>query len=258
MTPGGSPPPAGPAGVLDAGTSPAPPPPPPPAPADREPLYTSGPLRWRRPVLRHHHRGEYRVGTLLVAAILLVAVVAASGWVSGAEGDANHRFREFVVTAGVGEALRVGGLEATVLEVRPAAQVAERPGNGQDTGGVWVVVRLRVEAADEPTALGYAAVADRRGRSWEASERVDQPLVGYTFQPGIPVVGWVAFEVPREAATEVTLRFGESGAELSTVAEIPLPIDDAAVAEGLADPRPVPLGGPEVVLPDLRPAGGEP
>lgn len=281
MTAGGSPP-AGPAGVLDTGSPPVSPPPaspplasppgagPPAAgppgapprpsvPAEREPLYTSGLLRWRRPVLRHHHRGEYRVGTLLVAAVLLVAVVAASGWVTGAEGDADRRFREFVVTAGVGEPVLVGGLRATVLEVRTVAQVAEQPGDGRDTGGVWVVVRLRVEAVDEPTALEYAAVADRQGRSWVGSERVEQPLIGYTFQPGIPVVGRVAFEVPRGTATDLMFRFGESGTELSTVAEIALPIDDAMVAEGLAAGQPLPLGEPEVVLPDLLPdTAGEP
>jgi hypothetical protein len=191
--------------------------------------------------------------------LLLIVVVAASGWVTGAEGDADHRFREFLVAAEIGEPVRLGGFEATLLEVRTVAQVAEGPKRGRDTGGVWVVALLRVEAVEEPVVMAYAAVADQQGRSWIASERVDQPMVAYQLQPGIPVLGRVAFEVPRRAATELSLRLGETGIELSTIAEIALPIDEAMVTAGLDESEPLLLGAPEVVSPDLRPQGrGQP
>lgn len=236
---------------------------PPPTPAP-EPLFTTGPLRWRAAVRRHRRAGPSRVASVLTGLVLLVAVVAAGGAIADSRIDtANERFREFVTTGAVGEPVAARGFEVTVREVRTAAVVSDGIlGGPRDTGGVWVLVRVRAVAVREPVSIGYAAVRDSGGRTWLASQRVDQPLGGafYRLEPGIPVEGDFVFEVPADAATDLTLRlarnsataFLSTGLQLETVAEVALPVDEAQVARALAEPAEVELADPRVVLPGPR------
>ncbi|MPZ26882.1 MAG: hypothetical protein GEV12_10800 [Micromonosporaceae bacterium] len=219
------------------------------------PRFTTGPLRWRAAVPQHRSPGGSRIGSALAALVLLVVVVAAGGLVVGTELNDDRRFREFVASGPVGEPVSAHTVDLTVLGARTAATIVEEPGFiPRDTAGVWVLVRIRALAQREPVSIGYAAVRDSAGREWSATERVEQPLVGFGYQlePGIPVEAEVVFEVPREVATDLTVRLGDAGVDLrmQTVAEVPVPVDEAAVAAGLAATEPLVLADPELVIAD--------
>lgn len=232
-----------------------------PVPADPAelpvgPRFTTGPDRWRAPVARHRHSGPWAVA-LLGGLVLLAVVVAVGGAVTGGELDNDQRFREFVVTGEPGEPVTARTFQVTVLGVRTATRLTEPPGGGRvyETSGVWVLVRVQAEALREPVVLGYAAVRDAQGRTRLASGRFDQPLVdrGHTLQPGIPVAAEVAFEVPADTATDLTIRLGTNGFDLrlETVAEVPLPIEQSRVPAGPAATEPVQLATePELVVGD--------
>ncbi|MGH3679987.1 MAG: hypothetical protein ACRDT2_07010 [Natronosporangium sp.] len=225
----------------------------------RDPLpsarFTTGPLRWRAAVPQHRSPRGSRIGSAVAAVVLLVGVVAVGGLVADSELNDDRRFREFVTSGPVGEPVSAETVDVTVLGARAAATIVEQPGfQPRDTAGVWVLVRFRALATREPVTIGYAAVRDSSGREWSATERVEQPLVGFGYQlePGIPVEAEVVFEVPREAATDLTVRLGDAGIDLrmQPVAEVPVPFDEAAVAAGLAEPEPLVLAEPEVVIAD--------
>jgi hypothetical protein len=227
-----------------------------------EPVYTTGPLRWRTPVGRHQHTGRFRVGALLAALATAVAVVLVGGAVTETELSADERFREFVNTGAVGEPVSALDFQATVLGARTAAQINTAPGTGLDTAGVWVLVRVRAMALEESMWIKYAAVRDSAGRTWTATGRIEQPLVdgGYRIDPGIPVEAEVAFEVPQDAATDLTVRFARPDIDLRmhTIAEVPLPVDEAMVADGLAEPEPIVIERPEIVIADPQVLVGVP
>jgi hypothetical protein len=219
-----------------------------------EPMFTTGPARWRAPV-RHHRAGRSRAGQVLGGLGLLAGVVAAGGVVTDSERTVDELHREFVVAGETGEPVAARTIQVTVLAARAASTVADSSRGELDTAGVWVVVRVRVEAVEEPGTLGYAAVRDSRGRTFLASGRVTQPLAGsgYQVQPGIPVEGEVVFEVPADAASGLTVRLAQPlfDRRMEAVAEIPLPVDQLQVEDGQATTGPVPID-PEVVLSDPR------
>jgi hypothetical protein len=160
------------------------------------------PRRAVAPVLR-------RIGSWAVGAATLLIVINLGGRIMAFDSDSDIRERPFAVGAGLGETARARTLTATGLSVRGAAVISDG-GPAHDTGGVWVIVRIRATSLDEPMLMGYAALRDARGREFWASNRVKQPFKdGRTLQPGIPVEGEVAFEVPRDAATHVTLLLAE-------------------------------------------------
>jgi hypothetical protein len=115
-----------------------------------------------------------------------------------------------------------GNLRVTLLGVDGAAVVDPPDSLATDTGGVWVVARVRLEATEETISVGYAGVAARDGRTFRASERFGQDLIDgkVALQPGIPVVGEVAFELPK-GVTGLTLRVGTS--DPTFVSELRLP-----------------------------------
>jgi hypothetical protein len=229
----------------------------PPPDQPPEPVFTTGPLRWRTPVGRHQHTGRVRVGALLAALATAVVVVVVGGAVSDTELSVDERFRVFVNTGAMGEPVSAQSFQTTVLGARTAAQINTDPGAGVETAGVWVLVQVRAVALEESMWIKYAAVRDSGGRTWLATPRFEQPLVdgGYRLDPGIPVEAEVAFEVPREAATDLTVRLGKGanglyGFQMATVAEVPVPLDEAAVADGLAATEPIVLERPEIVIAD--------
>jgi hypothetical protein len=225
--------------------------------ASPEPRYTTGPLRWRAPVGRHRDSGRARVGRWLAALATGIVVVAVGGAVANSELSTDERFREIVVTGAMGEWVSGRTFEVNVLAVRAAATISTEPGVNLDTAGVWVLARIRAMAVQVSTWLGYASVRDSAGRVWTATERIDQALVnsGYRLDPRIPVEGEIAFEVPRDAATDLTLWVGEGsnglyGFQMATMVEVPLSVDEAMVAGGLAATEPAEIGFPEIVIAD--------
>lgn len=214
-----------------------------------EPVFTAGPARWRAPVARHRPSGTTRAASVLGTLLVLVAVVAAGGAVTGSELNADERFRPFVITGEVGEPVAGDTFEVTVLGARAAAAIADRPGWRHDTGGVWLLVRVRLVAHQEVATIGVAQVRDRKGRAWSATERVQQDLTrhSYQLQPGVPVEGEIAFEVPVAVAGELTVRLGEAPEwhPMTPVVEVPLHVDEAMISDVVASTEAVTEPGPE-------------
>jgi hypothetical protein len=149
----------------------------------------------------------------------------------------------------------VGGLAVTVLGIRGAATVRRPDGQVLDTGGVWVIVKLELTATERTTAVHYLALADRDGNTYRVSQRWHQAVTEGVpeLQPGLPVDGEVAFEVPRAAATQLSLRAGEHwsvavGLRSRAVTDIALPVERSEADRWAADRDPAVLAPPVVVL----------
>jgi hypothetical protein len=149
----------------------------------------------------------------------------------------------------------VGGLVVTVLGIRGAATVRRPDGAVLDTSGVWVILKVELMATERTTAVRYLALADRDGRTYRVSQRWRQAIAEGTpdLQPGLPVDGEVAFEVPRDAATHLTLRAGEHfdvplGLRSRAVTDIVIPVEPGQVDQWVTDRDPAVLAAPAVVL----------
>ena len=149
----------------------------------------------------------------------------------------------------------VGGLAVTVLGIRGASLVRRPDGQILDTGGVWVIVDVELTATQQTTAVRYLALADRDGNTYRVSQRWHQAITEGVpdLQPGLPVDGEVAFEVPRDAATQLSLRAGEhwsvaAGLRSRAVTDIALPVERSEVDRWVADRDPAVLVPPAVVL----------
>jgi len=149
----------------------------------------------------------------------------------------------------------VGGLAVTVLGIRGASLVRRPDGRILDTGGVWVIVDVELTATQQTTTVRYLALADRDGNTYRVSQRWHQAITEGVpdLQPGLPVDGEVAFEVPRDAATQLSLRAGEhwsvaAGLRSRAVTDIALPVERSEVDRWVADRDPAVLVPPAVVL----------
>jgi hypothetical protein len=141
-----------------------------------------------------------------------------------------------------------------LLGARGAAKAGPEDGFSTDTAGIWVIVRVRVEATDKTTRASYFALADKKNRTFRATARFKQRLADGTvvLEPGIPIEAEIAFETPRDTATGLTLRVRELdsaifGEDLSAVTDIRVPVSDADVSRWLHDPAPASLATPKVV-----------
>ncbi|WP_173040942.1 hypothetical protein [Phytohabitans flavus] len=164
---------------------------------------------------------------------------------------ADIRERPYIVVGQVGESVSARSFEAQLVSVR-GARLLGVSSKGYETGGVWILVRVRVTATTEDTALGYAALIDDRGREFLVSNRFSQQLAdgARSFQPGIAVEGEIAFEVPRDVATSMRLRLASPliDQRMDAMAEIELPkVDTATVDKWATQKDPVILERPEVV-----------
>jgi len=187
--------------------------------------------------------------------MLLIAALAVGGVVSNwrpIEGDrVDVRERPYIVAGQVGDSVSARSFEARLVSVRGARLLGIRS-KGYETGGVWILVRVRLTATTESTAIGYAALIDDQGREFLQSNRFTQLLAagGRTLQPGIPVEGEIAFEVPRDVATSLRLRVASPILDLRMdgMAEIALPKTDTATIDKWATAKePVVMESPEVV-----------
>jgi hypothetical protein len=169
--------------------------------------------------------------------VLILAALAVGGVITSGTPDTDRRQRPFVRTGAMGQAVNARSFDATVLGVRGAAKVSDA-GQVHDTSGVWVLVRVRLVARNEPILVGYAAVRDADGRTYLASNRIELKLVmgGRDLQPGVPVEGEIAFEVSRGAAPSLSLRLARPPLDqrMDAIAEVPLGISGAMVNKWLA------------------------
>lgn len=115
----------------------------------------------------------------------------------------------FVVSGGVGD--RVVGRETTVTvdAATLAETVADASAVDAPPAGTWLVVRVSAEAtrAAVPDGFRYAQ-AIHEGTTTLVSDRVASSFTGVTLEPGVPMTGMLAFQLPPGAeAGEVELRF---------------------------------------------------
>jgi hypothetical protein len=202
-------------------------------------------------VVRGHRRVTRtgRAAALVLAAGLVVAALLAGGAITSQVPDTDQREQSFVRTGSVGKPIDARTFDATVLGVRGGPKLS---GGGQthDTSGIWILTRVRLEAHKAPAAVGYAALVDAQGRVYRATGRITQFLAtgGRVLEPGIPIVGEIAFEVPLTAATDLSLQL--AGPQLDRRMDVMtlchLPVDAATLAQWKAQTAPLTLADPEI------------
>jgi hypothetical protein len=188
-----------------------------------------------------------------VAAVLVTLLLGQALLRTAPSADAGAA--PFLVPGRLFRPVVVGGLVVAALGVRGAATV-RRPGGGVlDTSGVWVIVKVELTATEKTTTVQYLALADRDGHTYRASRRWHQSISegAPELQPGLPVDGEVAFEVPRDKATDLTLRAGEHysaslGLRSRPVTDIAIPVERSEVDRWATDAEPAALAEPVVVL----------
>jgi hypothetical protein len=186
----------------------------------------------------------------IVGTALLLGTVNLATGLKHYSDDADAAQRPFAVSATMAQAARGRTFVATAQGVRGAAVISDSADH--TTPGVWLIVKVRVMALDKPMFVGYAALRDARGRVFVASNRVEHQVVGYfgrQLQPGLPVVGEIAFEIPRDGATGATLLLaGSSDLRMDSMLEITLSTASAATVDDWAtDTEPTTLITPAVV-----------
>jgi hypothetical protein len=190
-----------------------------------------------------------RIGSALTACALVLGALLLGGAIKARVPDTAREQEPFVRTGAVGTPVDARTFTVTVLGVRGGA-ILSADRQSHDTGGIWVLVSVRLAARHAPVSIGYAALRDARGRVYRATDRVEQFLVtgGRTLQPGIPLTGEVAFEVPVRVATHLSLRLAASATDLrmDAVTDSPLPVDAAELGAWQAQKQPLVLAAPQV------------
>ncbi|WP_213450899.1 DUF4352 domain-containing protein [Rhizomonospora bruguierae] len=187
------------------------------------------------------------------AGLLIVAALAVGTLIRSGTPDVDTAERPFSRAGVIGRPVDARTFDATVLAVRGAAKIHRDGGltgrQEHDTDGVWILLKVRLEAHDHTIQVGWAGLKDGKGRTFHSTERITQPLIGgRSLQPGIPLTGEVVFEVPKDAATNVTLQLTERPIDrrMAAMVEVPLPISPSAVDGWLANPAPVQIENPVV------------
>lgn len=210
----------------------------------------AGPAYEERPIRSHRDpRPGGRIGHRVGVAVLLALALAAGALLTRYTPDADATQRPFVHTGHMGQTVTLTDFSVRVVSVRGAA-VLTQSGAKHDTSGVWILVTVRLVALHEPIGVGYMALRDGQGRTYRASERLDQILIGgWSLEPGVPVTGEVAFEVPVAVAGNLSIRIAKPSLgdlSMDAVAEVPLSISDSQARAWKADTTPATLAEPAV------------
>jgi len=157
--------------------------------------------------------------------LMALVVLAVGRGVIAFTPDIDTQMRPYDIAGQVGKPVDAERFTVTVLSARTAASVVAK-GLKHDTEGLWVIVHIRLVAKDKPTSLGYADLIDHAGNVYEATDRIDQAIVGgVTLQPGVPVEGDVAFEVPKNVADQLSARFAFNSIDKRLAAMPRVPIN---------------------------------
>lgn len=188
-------------------------------------------------------------GARLGVGALVIAAIAVGGLVKSCTPDTDTSERPFTRAGARGDTVDARTFEVRVLDVRGATKIS-RYGKVRDSKGVWVLVKVRVVAHDEPTTIGYAALRDERDRVFVATDRISQPLAGTRpLQPGLPVEADIAFEVAADVrALSVRLAWSPLDRRMDAMAEIPLKVDRGTVEAWLGESKPAAVTDEQVVL----------
>ena len=184
--------------------------------------------------------GVTRAGVLILIGLTLVAGRA----ILGAQPEYGDTLAPFLRSGGPDQRVEAANFAVKVLGVRGAAKIKRPDGAAVDTAGVWIIVKVRLEAIQKTDRLGYLGLQDAAGRIFLATERFSQPLAIRDIQPGLPTEGEIAFEVPSDDAVGLSFQLSshlDTQLALNAVANIALPVTKAAVAGWLADSTPATL-----------------
>lgn len=143
------------------------------------------------------------------AAALILAALAAGRAITTAFETEDSSAELFLQPGVVGQAveLRYADVTATGVDGSSCVSVMKSP---RLTPGVWLVVPLRIVTKGEPAVLRYAAIHDRRGRTFLATGSRSAWSPG-TGQPGVPRYASVVIEVPADAVEGARLRVALNG-----------------------------------------------
>lgn len=174
----------------------------------------------------------------LGAGLLIVGVLAAAQAVDRSVPNRNEQLRPFPAAGDFGTDIQARDFQVRAVAVRCAGKL--KIGEAiLTTQGVWIVVKLRLTARTEPVTINFAAVRDASGRVYETTDRFGQDLVagGRRLQPGLPVEGEIAIEVPAASAGGLTLLLASTYVDhrMDSMAEIPLPVSAGAAAQANAE-----------------------
>ncbi|WP_328988680.1 hypothetical protein OG394_20875 [Kribbella sp. NBC_01245] len=133
------------------------------------------------------------------------------------------------VNGTAGKVVQTPRFEITVEAVRVGKKLkVPRTRPDRETSTSWVVVDAIVTARQDPMHLGSVFIRNTDGVQYRATNRnaisrVD--LTGFEFQPGIPVRGSFAIEMPADQLAGARLEVIENGVftALEPQATIPLP-----------------------------------
>jgi hypothetical protein len=182
--------------------------------------------------------------------VLIILALAAGGLFTRYLPDVDVQQQPFVRGGNVGTTVDLRTFDADVLSVRGATVISDAD-HTHDTSGVWILVRIRLQAVHKTVTVGYAVLRDAQGRTYAATTRIQQNLVPSVraLQPGVPVVGEVAFEVPVAVATHLSIRLAAApfDTRMDDMANVPLPISDGMVRQWKAQTAPMSLADPTVV-----------
>lgn len=181
-----------------------------------------------------------RTGSRLASTLLFIAVLAAGYAITTITPDLAAEHRPFIIGGNLSEPIDTRLFEVKVTGVKFASSVkaagslgATRP--ALTSGGVWVLIHVRFSAHSKPARINYAALVSADGRTFVATDRVEQKIVvgGRELQPGIPAEGDVLFEIPKSAATAgLVARFAAAArydVRKDAMAEVVLVPDGSAV-----------------------------
>lgn len=168
---------------------------------------------------------------VMAAIALTLLTLAAASAMNGVRPREYQVTEPFVLVGHVGKDLDARTYTVRVEGVRGGTKLRGQSGYIVGTGGVFVLVKIRVLAHDKPMQIVGIQVRDGAGRLFEASTRARNPF--FTFQPGSPAEAEATFEVPASSAASLTLRVSDAPLyeQLITVSEIPLEITPDQVAQ---------------------------
>lgn len=192
------------------------------------------------------------------ASVLWVLVaVATIGALVSLRMNYDSKLAPFVVAGRVGDPVAARAFIATVGAVELAAAMSaqndaeEVTSKSLSSGGVWLVVHLRLDARREPISLLTANLQSADGYQYAAvGPRVEglgnlpysRKLLNLrTTQPGLANDGLLLFEVPRARLAGLHLQVSQAagGAKLDSLADIDLGIDAAKAADLLEHVAPL-------------------
>ena len=137
------------------------------------------------------------------AGVLILAALAAGRVVTSAYESDDSLSDPYLVAGSLGRPVSLRYADVTATAVEGSTLVS--PNSGMKTSGVWLVVQLKIVTKGEPQEVRFAAIEDRRGRTFLANGTRSQFSPGVS-QPGVPRYATALVEVPRDAVEGARLR----------------------------------------------------